>query len=833
MPHPKLERRFIRRRSRVLATVIFFVSALLIHCHLAHAAGNVPVSGLTVEPATVTLNHADDSVQLLVTARQSDNSLCDVTRQVRYSADHTEVVSIVNGRVNPRGNGSAQVKIEFKDPASGQMYSAMTQVEVKQYDVLRSLSFANDVLPVLSKTGCNAGSCHGKAIGQNGFKLSLFGFDPAFDYTEIVHEGIGRRISPAAPDDSLLLLKPAGGVPHGGGVRLPADSEGYALVRRWIEQGVPAGPDNEPDDVKLEVLPGERVMRGQSEQQLKIVAHYSDGSTRDVTQLARYDSQQPDLLTVTADGFVRTTGRAGESSVMVRYQDCVGTCRVMAITRDATPETAYAAFKPKNFIDELLLAKWRKVHIAPSGDCTDVEFLRRVCLDAMGTLPTASEIRAFLADTSADKRDALVNRILEREEFYDLWAHRVGDLLRNRVGGSNEKENTIQFAKWIRQQLVANKPYDQFVRDIVTVTGKRADNPQMDWYRWAINSENRVEDTAQAFLGLRVSCANCHNHPFEQVRQTDYWQFAAFFARLKSVTYGSVDELGLNEEGTIKHPRTEQVLVPKAFDGPAFPFVKGEDPRIKLAEWLTSPDNKYFARAISNRLWGHCMSVGLVDPVDDMRATNPPSNPELLDALAKDFVAHKFDLKHLLRTILTSRVYGLNSAPTPDNAADTRNHARYYARRLQPHVLLDALSGATNVPTKFDDYPDIKKAILLPNENGRSDFLEIFGRSKRVTPCECETSLAPNLSQVLYLLNSDELQRKLTDKNCILEDFSRSDKRAGELVDELFLRTFSRSPRPEELAIAVEQIDKSMNRRAALEDILWTLLNSKEFLFNH
>ncbi len=698
-----------------------------------------------------------------------------------------------------------------------------------------TLSFTNDIVPVLSKLGCNSGNCHGKAIGQNGFKLSLFGFDPDFDYAALVHEGLGRRVSPAAPDDSLMLLKATGTMPHGGGVRLTPDSESYRLLRRWIEQGMPSGRDDEPHDVKLEVTPAERIVQGQSQQQLRVVVHYSDGSTRDVTQVARFDSQHPDILTVTPDGLVQTTGRAGETSVMVRYQNCVATSRFVSLVEQAKPESAYAAFKPKNFVDELVLAKWRKLHIVPSAEAGDAEFLRRVFLDAMGTLPTPQEVRDFVADGAPDKRDTLIDRVLQREEQFDLWAHRVGDLLRNRVGDSNGKDNTIAFAKWIRQSLVENKPYDQFVREIITVTGKRGDHPQMDWYRWAITNENRVEDTAQAFLGLRVSCANCHNHPFEKVSQTDYWQFAAFFARLKSVTYGNVDELSLNEKGEIKHPRTEQLLTPKVFGGPQFAYVAGEDPRLKLAEWLTAADNPYFARAICNRMWGHYLGVGLVDPVDDMRATNPPSNPELLDALARDFVAHKFDLKHLMKTILKSRIYGLSSTPTDDNRADTRNYARYYSRRLQPHVLLDAISSATGVPQKFEDYPEVKKAILLPNEKARSDFLEIFGRSERTTPCECETSLAPNLSQVLYLLNSDELQRKLSSKDGVLDELAKPDKLTAEVVEDLFLRTFSRRPRSDELQDAITQIEseKSPNRRTALEDLLWTLLNSKEFLFNH
>ena len=786
---------------------------------------------LSIEPREIRLSHADDSVQLLVTAKLSDGSLRDLTHDARYTTRQVAVAAVQHGRIRPTGNGVAEIQIAA---GTGSGPSSTVKVTVEQFDIPRPLSFTNDVIPILSKFGCNSGGCHGRAIGQNGFKLSLYGYNPEFDYAALVHEGLGRRVSPAAPDESLFLLKATGGMPHGGGVRMTTESDAYRLLRNWITSGLPPERVEDPHDVRLEASPAESIVRGAARQHLRVVAHYSDGSSRDVTSFARFDSAHPDLLTVDADGFVQTTGRAGETSVMIRYQNSVTTARFLAITESPKSDGDYAAFVPRNDIDDLVQAKWRKLHITPSPEASDAEFLRRVFLDAMGTLPTSQEVLEYVGDSAPDKRDTLVDRILLREEFFDLWAHRMGDLLRNRIGDANAKDNTIAFARWIRQSLVDNKPYDQFVREILTVSGKRSEHPQMDWYRWAITQENRVEDTAQAFLGMRVSCANCHNHPFERISQTDYWQFAAFFARMKSVTYGSVDELSLDEKGQVKHPRTGEVLTPQAFGGAKFAYVDGEDPRLKLAEWLTSADNPYFAKAICNRIWGHYLGVGLVDPVDDMRATNPSSNPELLEALARDFVAHKFDLRHLMKKIMTSRVYGLSSNPTADNKTDTRSYARYYTRRLQPHVLLDAISSATAVPHKFEDYPDVRKAIQLPNEKGRSDFLEIFGRSERTTPCECETSVAPNLSQVLYLLNSDELQRKLA-KGGILDELSQPDKPTKEIVDELFLRTFSRWPRPEELLQSTAQIENSPvpNRRAALEDLLWTLLNSKEFLFNH
>lgn len=696
-----------------------------------------------------------------------------------------------------------------------------------------ALNFTNDILPVLSKLGCNNGSCHGKAIGQNGFKLSLYGFDPDQDYAAIAHEGHGRRVSPAAPDDSLLLLKATGKIAHGGGTRFAVDSEAHRLIRRWLEQGLPWGRADAPRDVKLEISPGEQVLQGKAKQQLRVVVHYSDGSTRDVTYSARYDSQMPEVLAVTAEGLVETTGRSGEGSVMVRYADQVAIARIVSLRGATIPDQAYAAFQPKNFIDELALAKWRTIHVAPSPEASDVEFLRRVYLDAMGTLPSPKDITDFLADQSADKRDRLIDRIVEREEYIDYWAQRMGDLLRNRVGDTNGKDNSIAFAKWIRKAIVDNKPYDQFVREILLSTGKIGDQPQMDWYRWAITNDNRVEDTAQSFLGLRVSCANCHNHPFENVRQKDYWQFAAFFARIKLTGDTVISEIKVMDSGGIKHPRTDEQLSPKAFNGPQFEFVKGEDPRQKLVEWMTAPDNPFFARAIVNRIWGHYLGVGIVDPVDDMRASNPASNPQLLDALAKDFIEHKFDLKHLAKTILKSRVYSLSSLPTDANKEDKRNYARYYARRMPPHVLLDAVSSVTGVAPSFRDYPNIKKAVHLPNEQGQSDFLDMFGRSRRGTPCECETSLAPNLPQVLYLLNSEDLQRKIADKNGVVTELMKPGKTTQQVVEELFLRTFSRPPRSAESQDATGVIEKAANRRHAVEDILWALLNSNEFLFNH
>ncbi len=728
--------------------------------------------------------------------------------------------SLAHAHSPPHVDAKRQEPIAVSLPSDGEMQNQ------------EELQFTRDIVPWLSKLGCNSGSCHGRAIGQNGFRLSLFGFDPASDYAALVHEGRGRRVSTAAPEDSLMLRKATGDVAHGGGVHMTVDSEAYRVLHRWIEQGVAWGPDEAATEVALEITPPQFVVQAPLEQPLRVVVRYSDGSTRDVTNLARYDSQQPEVVTVSADGVMQVTGAPGEGHVMIRYANQVAIATVVLPLGTTSMDESYADFVPKNFVDEHVLAKWRLLQIVPSPTASDAEFLRRVFLDVLGTLPTPQEVRDFLGDATPDKRDRLVDAVFERSEYADFWTQRWGEVLRNRVGDSNQKENTLAFAKWIHQSLAENKSYDRFVREILTAAGKRSDQPQMDWYRQAITHKLRVEDSSQAFLGLRVSCANCHNHPFESVTQTDYWQYAAFFAKVGSPTYGSVDEITLKEDGEVKHPRTEQPLVPKPFQGPTFAYVSGEDPRHKLVDWMTAPDNPYFSRAISNRIWGHYMGRGLVDPVDDMRATNPPSNPELLDALARDFVEHGFDLKHLAKTILKSRVYGLSSLPTDLNRSEMHNFARHYPQRLSPYVLLDAIASATGVSHKFDDYPDVRRAIQLPNEKARSEFLDMFGRSVRDTPCECETRLAPNLGQVLYLLHSDELERKITNQEGLVAQLVKDETSSEQIVEELFLRTFSRLPDDAEARDAVALLEQAAHRKQAAEDLLWTLLNSKEFLFN-
>ncbi len=810
---------------------------------MAMAAGPVTLTKLVIEPSQVVLANADQTVQLLVTAQFSDGTQQDVTHATSYavsgakaSAKTPAVVNVVNGRIVPQADGAATVQVTFKDALSKKSLTESVAVSVENFAVERRLNYVNDILPILTKAGCNSGGCHGKQGGQNGFALSLFGFDADFDYNALTREGRGRRITPSAPDSSLFLLKATGVAPHGGGTRIEVDSDNYRLLRRWIVQGTPKGLPTDPVVRGIEVFPRERILVGSKQQQLRIVARYSDGTALDVTRDTEYKSQQTDILIVENNGLVRTLDRTGEGAVMVRYMGFVDVARITVPYSRNVPESAYAHFKPNNYVDELVMAKWRKLGIAPSEICTDEEFIRRASLDSIGTLPTPDEVKTFLADASPDKRAKLVSRLLDRNEYADYWANIWGDLLRNkRRYGDDYKRGTFAFAAWIRDSFAQNKPYDQFVREILTASGNVSDNPPVVWYREVRNIVHQVNDTAEIFLGTRVSCANCHNHPYQKLSQDDYWGMAAFFSRLgtKSGEVSNEQAVFVRKDGDMRQPRSGKLMKPKGLGGPEYEQVRGEDPRAKLADWFAQPDNPYFAKAIVNRLWAHYLGVGLVEAVDDMRVTNPPSNPALLDALAKDLAEHKFDLKHVMRAIMTSQVYSLSSAPNSDNHTDRQNYARYFPRRLPAQSLLDAVDTVTGTTEKYTGFPLGTRAIELPDESVPNYFLDVFGRSHRETACECERSYAPNLAQALHLMNSPEVQNKIADEKGLVAKLATSKRANAEVIEELYLRAFSRKPNDEEQKEAVKLLAETKDRRAFLEDFMWTLLNSKEFAFNH
>jgi hypothetical protein len=801
--------------------------ALFLQCYRAEAQR--PGAALEVTPERCELAGPHDGRQLLVTGPGPDGKVRDLTRQATYTVAPASIARVSpQGYVRPGGKGTAVITVE----TAGQKRTVA--VVVRDFDDQRPLHFVNDIEPLLSRHGCNAGGCHGRASGQNGFKLSLFGFDPSFDYNALVKEARGRRVFPAAPDSSLVLMKASGRVPHGGGKRLDPESEDYQILRRWIVQGAPVGDERAPTLKRLSIVPGQRVLDRAAVQQLAVLAHYSDGAVRDVTRQAQYQSNDSAVAGVDADGLVRTFDLAGEAAVMARYMGQVTVFR--ALVPLGKPIAKYPDFPGANFIDELALARWKQLGIVPSDLCTDGEFIRRASLDLCGRLPAPDEVRAFLADTRPDKRARLIDRLLEDRDYPAYFALRWGSILRN-ASLAGAEQAAYAFHEWIRDMIARNRPYDEFVRGVVAAAGEWQDAPAVNWY-WQMRDDQLhqpVADTAQVFLGLRLQCAKCHHHPYERWSQDDYFGLAGFFSRLGRKGLGEPPPYFSERRRTTNevNPRTGKPIEPKILDGPVLDVPPDEDPRQKLVDWMARPDNPFFARALVNRMWGHLMGRGLVDPVDDMRETNPPSNPELLDALAQDFIKHKFDVKHLLRTICNSRTYQLSSVPNEYNKHDRQNHARYYGRRLIAEVFHDAVDQVCGTHTQFNRMSKQARAVDLPHEGFGSYFLDVFDRPPRSSACECARSTGASLSQVLHLSFSGDIESKIGRGDGRVAKLIEKKVAPEQAVEELYLAAFARYPTAAERQTALEYLQRQADRRRGLEDLLWVLLNTREFMFNH
>jgi hypothetical protein len=779
---------------------------------------------LEVFPPRFELNGLHEGRQLLVTRAAQD-----LTRVAVYTVEPANVVRVsTQGYVRPIGKGMATIRVE------GEGKKSEVRVTVNDFDEARPLHFANDIMPLLARHGCNSGGCHGRASGQNGFKLSLFGFDPAFDYNAIVKEARGRRVFPASPDSSLLLVKAAGIVAHGGGKRLPPDTEDYRTLRRWILQGTPVGASKAPTLSKLTMVPDARVMERKQDQQIAVLAHYSDGSVRDVTKQAQFQSNEIAVAAVDGDGVVRTFELAGDATVMARYMGQVTVFH--ALIPLGKPIAKYPDFPANNYIDTLALARWKKLGIVPSELCSDSEFIRRVTVDLCGRLPTSDEVKAFLADTAGAKRGKLIDRLLDSRDYPAYFAMRWGNILRNASLAGSEQA-AYAFHEWIRDNIARNRPYDEFVRGVVAAAGEWQDAPAVNWY-WQMRDDQLhqpVADTAQVFLGLRLQCAKCHHHPYERWSQNDYYGLAGFFSRLGRKGLGEPPPYYASRTRTSSevNPATQKPIEPKLLDGPVLKIAPEDDPRHKLVDWMAEPNNPFFARALANRMWGHLMGRGLVDPVDDMRETNPPSNPELLDALAKDFAKSKFDVKHLLRTICNSRTYQLSSEPNEYNKHDRQNHARYYARRMIAEVLHDAIDQVTDTRTVFNKMSRTARAVDLPHEGFGSYFLDVFDRPPRSSACECARSAGANLPQVLHLAMSPEIERKISNPKGRVAQLAARKLPAADAVTELYLAAFARMPTAAERERALQYVQAQPDLRRGLEDLCWALLNSREFMYNH
>jgi hypothetical protein len=731
---------------------------------------SVVVETARSEAGRFTLVGPDAGQQMLVTGKYSSGQVRDLTRQARYSAAPVGVVAVdPTGLVTALKDGEATVVVEVPPATPVAVGVSVTKVaEPPRVD------FAGAVVPALTKQGCNSGGCHGKASGQNGFKLSLFGFEPAEDYEYLVKESRGRRLNIVAPDQSLLLLKPTGQVAHGGGKRLEKGSPAYGLLRRWISQGAPADGPDAPIVWTIEVLPPERLLDRAGSQQLVVVAHLSDGSTADVTRLAQFESNQAELAAVSPRGVVTAQGLPGTAAVMARFQTHV------AVFRATVPLGAPVVDLPpvKTFIDELVFRRLRELGLPPSEQCDDGTFLRRATVDVAGRLPTKEETDQFLADRDGNKQEKLIDRLLASGDYADYFAGKWSAVLRNRrASDKDDPKPTFAFHAWIRESLAENKPYDRFVREVLTAAGEPEQDAPVVWYREVKDPAAQVEDAAQLFLGQRLQCAKCHHHPLEKWSQQDYYGLAAFFSRLevkeavapKKGKKGEADKLGEPFRVSLKpgraqatNPRTNRAVRPAGLGGPDLTLPEDADPRAALADWMTAKDNPFFAKALVNRYWKHFLGRGLVDPEDDLRVTNPPTNLELLDALAKHFADHGYDLKDLVRTLCTSQVYRLSTVPNAYNAADSQNCSRFLTRRLQAEVLLDAIDTVTGSKTAFTGVPPGTRAVQLPDNQFESYFLSAFGRPDAASACECERNGDASLAQALHLFNSEELLEKIS-----------------------------------------------------------------------
>jgi hypothetical protein len=799
------------------------------------------VQSLQVYPLQVKFNSGDDAAQLIVTGTLADGRLVDVTHLAKYSPTASTTVT-PTGRVTPLANGSSEVAVQYGK------HTLKVPVQAAHVGENLPINFTNQVVPVFTKLGCNSGGCHGKASGQNGFKLSLLGFEPDLDFMTLVKESRGRRLFPSAPDQSLFLLKAIGAVPHGGGRKMEPGSEEYKIVRRWIAAGMPFGNETDPTVSKISVFPEHRILDRHVQQQFAVYAHYTDGTVEDITRRAQFESNDVEIANVDGNAVVRTLNLSGEAAIMARYQGHVVVFRATVPRGGVTPKWS---FTNQTFVDQFTSKKWKELDLVPSELSSDEVFARRIYLDLTGTMPTPSQLKAFVADTNPKKRDLLIEKLLDSPSYAYYFANKWADILRvKRRGEQQRAAGTFAFHSWIREAIASEMPYSEFVRSVLAANGSESQNPPTVWFKELEKPENFVDDTAQVFLGLRMACANCHHHPYEKWSQDDYWGLAAFFGRLgrKQIQRPGFDQqrgqiteqlIYTKANNDVRNKRTNKPAAVKPLDGSTLEPTAEEDPRQMLVDWMVNPQNPFFAKALVNRYWAHFFGRGIVDPLDDMRVTNPPSNPELLDALAKHFLDSNFSTKEVIRAIVKSRTYQLSATPNDFNKHDKQAYARYYPKRLSAEVLLDAVNQVTDSPNQFGGLPRDKnapsRAIQLPDESFSSYFLDVFGRPSRSSACECERVSEANLAQALHLLNSEEIQQKITRGNARADMLSRADDKRpdAEKVEELFLWTLGRKPTDKDLSAALAHLTKhEKTKKTAYENLIWALINTKEFIFN-
>jgi hypothetical protein len=790
---------------------------------------------LAVLPEAVELRGPEARQQLIAEATNAGFQE-DWTRAAKWSSSDPKIAAVdESGIVRPAGDGDARITAR----ANG--IEASVTVKVRDAHAPFTWSFRNHVIPVLTKMGCNSGACHGALAGKNGFKLTLRGYDPEVDYDTLTRQALGRRVTLAEPAASLILRKPTFAIPHGGGKRFAADSLEYRVIAEWITAGAPPPASGDVEIRGLEIFPAQAVLKPGAEQQLAVRARYSDGHTEDVTRWVKFSSNNEGVATVDDRGRVKMNG-SGEAAVTLWYSSRVLYARLTAPFPREILSAAYDKFPRANFIDDLAVAKWKSLHIAPSAIADDATFLRRASIDATGVLPTPEEVENFLADRDPGKRGKLVDRLLARDEFVDYWAYKWSDLF---LVSSRRLDSTAMWAfyNWLRAGVAENKPWNKLAREIFESSGSTRQNGALNYFVLHKDTIDLSENVTQAFLGQRITCARCHNHPLEKWTQTQYYQMANLFARVgvKNGNEPGENIVFAKSSGDILHPRLARPLPPAPLDAPSVPIDSPEDRRLKFAAWLTSPANHMFARTVVNRVWANFMGRGLVDPVDDLRATNPASNEELLAALEKDFVEHGYDVRRLIGTIMNSATYQLSSAPNETNAADDVYYSKHIIRRLSAEVLLDAMSQVTGTPTAFGGYPAGTRALQLPDTQVKSEFLASFGRPPRIICDAGERSSDPTISQALHVINGDTLNKKLSAPDGVIALFIKLGLSDRRILDHVFLSAYARYPSDAERETLTAALSKARQaakpsddiRRQAIEDMVWALLTNKEFLFNH
>ena len=785
------------------------------------------IASIEVFPPEINLTTARDRQLFVVQALYNDGITRDVTSASKITLGDAKLVRRDGNTYYPAADGATNATVAFGDK------TVTVPVKVSQATVQTPLSFRLDVMPVFMRAGCNTGSCHGAARGKDGFRLSLFGFDPDGDHHRLTREMVGRRVNLAVPADSTLLEKSIGAVQHTGGKRFDAKDELYKTVLNWIEAGAPNDDVSKlPKVLGVDIYPKAGVLDGKdATQQMTVRARYSDGTDRDVTSLAVFLTNNEVSAKVSPEGLV-TAGERGEAFVMARFETHTVGSQFIVLPKGLKFE--YPSEPEGNFVDKLVAAKLKKLRIAPSGICDDQTFLRRATIDIIGLMPTVEDFHRFMTSTDPNKRAKLVDELLERKEFSELWVNKWAELLQVRtIPNVISQKGMFLYYNWLVEKLSKNTPMDQFVQELLGASGGTFKSPATNFYQAVQEQLLMSENVAQVFMGMRIQCAQCHNHPFDRWTQDDYYGFAAFFSQVGRKGGEDYRETIIFNSGggEVNHPVGGRAMKPK-FLGGETPDVAGKDRRVVLAKWIASPQNPWFARSFANRVWAHFMGVGIIDPVDDVRVSNPASNPELLEELGNNFTSTRYDLKALVRDICNSRTYQRATQRNESNASDEKNFAHALVRRIKAENLLDSISLVTDTKDKFGGLPLGARAVQIADGASSTYFLTTFGRATRETVCSCEVKLEPTLSQALHLLNGDTVNSKIQQGGLVAK-LLKEKKTPEERISELYVRCVARKPTKEELDKITPTMGEGSNQAQALEDLFWALLNSREFLFNH